>query len=287
MSPLAKIIAAVVVVGGLFVAFEGIFVVRVTEQAIVLRLGEYQKTVTQAGLHWKTPLIEDVIFMDKRVLPLDLPTEEVIASDDKRLEVDAMVRYRIVDPLQFYRTVQGNPAIFRARLTTTTGSNLRQVLGRVPFDTLLSDQRIVMMNQIRDLVETDALTYGVQIVDVRIKRADLPQQVSSQVFIRMQTEFRQLATGRRAKGREEADRIRADADRQRDVTLAEANRDADILRGEGDGEAVKIFADACARYIEFFEFYPPMQAYQKAVGPDDTMVLSPDSEFFKYLNKSN
>ncbi len=287
MSPLAKIIAAVVVVGGLFVAFEGIFVVRVTEQAIVLRLGEYQKTVTQAGLHWKTPLIEDVIFMDKRVLPLDLPTEEVIASDDKRLEVDAMVRYRIVDPLQFYRTVQGNPAIFRARLTTTTGSNLRQVLGRVPFDTLLSDQRIVMMNQIRDLVETDALTYGVQIVDVRIKRADLPQQVSSQVFIRMQTEFRQLATGRRAKGREEADRIRADADRQRDVTLAEANRDADILRGEGDGEAVKIFADAFGRDIEFFEFYRSMQAYQKAVGPDDTMVLSPDSEFFKYLNKAN
>jgi len=287
MSPLAKIIAAVVVVGGLFVAFEGIFVVRVTEQAIVLRLGEYQKTVTQAGLHWKTPLIEDVIFMDKRVLPLDLPTEEVIASDDKRLEVDAMVRYRIVDPLQFYRTVQGNPAIFRARLTTTTGSNLRQVLGRVPFDTLLSDQRIVMMNQIRDLVETDALTYGVQIVDVRIKRADLPQQVSSQVFIRMQTEFRQLATGRRAKGREQADRIRADADRQRDVTLAEANRDADILRGEGDGEAVKIFADAFGRDIEFFEFYRSMQAYQKAVGPDDTMVLSPDSEFFKYLNKSN
>ena len=287
MSPLAKIIAAVVVVGGLFVAFEGIFVVRVTEQAIVLRLGEYQKTVTQAGLHWKTPLIEDVIFMDKRVLPLDLPTEEVIASDDKRLEVDAMVRYRIVDPLQFYRTVQGNPAIFRNRLTTTTGSNLRQVLGRVPFDTLLSDQRIVMMNQIRDLVETDALTYGVQIVDVRIKRADLPQQVSSQVFIRMQTEFRQLATGRRAKGREQADRIRADADRQRDVTLAEANRDADILRGEGDGEAVKIFADAFGRDIEFFEFYRSMQAYQKAVGPDDTMVLSPDSEFFKYLNKAN
>ncbi len=287
MSPLAKIIAAVVVVGGLFVAFEGIFIVRVTEQAIVLRLGEYQETVTQAGLHWKTPLLEDVIFMDKRVLPLDLPTEEVIASDDKRLEVDAMVRYRIVDPLQFYRTVQGNPTIFRARLTTTTGSNLRQVLGRVPFDTLLSDQRIVMMNQIRDLVETDALTYGVQIVDVRIKRADLPQQVSSQVFIRMQTEFRQLATGRRAKGREQADRIRADADRQRDVTLAEANRDADIIRGEGDGEAVKIFADAFGQDVEFFEFYRSMQAYQKAVGPDDTMVLSPDSEFFKYLNKAN
>jgi membrane protease subunit HflC len=287
MNPLAKIIAVVVVIGGVFVVMEGVFVVRVTEQAIVLRLGEYRETVTDAGLHWKMPLIEDVTFMDKRVLPLDLPTEEVIASDDKRLEVDAMVRYRIVDPLQFYRTVQGNPAIFHARLTTTTGSNLRQVLGRVPFDTLLSDQRIVMMNQIRDLVETDALTYGVQIVDVRIKRADLPQQVSSQVFIRMQTEFRVQATERRAKGREEADRIRANADRQRDVTLAEANRDADIIRGEGDGEAVKIFADAFGKDIEFFEFYRSMQAYERAVGSEDTMVLSPDSEFFKYLNKAN
>jgi membrane protease subunit HflC len=286
MNPIAKIIAAVLVVGGVFVALEGLFVVRVTEQAIVLRLGEYRETVTEAGLHWKLPLIEDVTFMDKRVLPLDLPTEEVIASDDKRLEVDAMVRYRITDPLQFYRTVQGNEGIFRARLTTTAVSNLRQVLGREPFDTLLSDQRIVMMNQIRDLVETDAKTYGVQIVDVRIKRADLPQQVSSQVFIRMQTEFHAQATERRARGREEADGIRANADRQRDIILAEANRDADIIRGEGDGESVKIFADAFGKDIDFFEFYRSMQAYQQTVGSEDTMVLSPDSEFFKYLNKA-
>ena len=285
MNPLSKIIAGVLIVGAFIIALEGLFVVRVTEQAIILRLGEYKRTVSDAGLHWKMPLIEDVTFMDKRVLPLDLPTEEVIASDDKRLEVDAMVRYRIVDPLQFYRTVQGNPAIFRARLTTTAVSNLRQVLGREPFDTLLSDQRIVMMNQIRDLVEADASTYGVKIVDVRIKRADLPQQVSSQVFIRMQTEFREQATERRAQGREEADGIRARAEKEREVILAEARRDAEIIRGEGDGQAVKIFADAFGKDVDFFEFYRSMQAYQQAVGTEDTLVLSPDSEFFKYLNE--
>jgi len=287
MNPVAKIIAIVLVVGSGLVALEALYVVRVTEQAIVLRLGEYKRTVDEAGLHWKMPLLEDITFMDKRVLPLDLPTEEVIASDDKRLEVDAMVRFRIVDPLKFYRTVQGNERIFRSRLTTTSVSNLRQVLGRVPFDTLLSDQRIVMMNQIRDLVETDAATYGVKIVDVRIKRADLPLQVSSQVFIRMQTEFKVQATERRARGREEAFGINARAERERDVLLAEARRDADIIRGEGDGESVRIFAEAFGKDIDFFEFYRSMQAYNKTVGSEDTMVMSPDSEFFKFLNRAN
>jgi membrane protease subunit HflC len=286
MNPMAKIISVVALIGAVFVALEGLFVVRVTEQAIILRLGEFRREVTEAGLHWKVPLIEDVTFMDNRVLPLDLPTEEVIASDDKRLEVDAMVRYRIEDPLQFYRTVQGNERIFQARLTTTAVSNLRQVLGRAPFDTLLSDQRIVMMNQIRDLVETDAAQYGVQIVDVRIKRADLPQQVSSQVFIRMQTEFREQATERRAKGREEADGINARARKEREVILAEARRDADIIRGEGDGEAVRIFAESFGRDVDFFEFYRSMQAYQQAIGSEDTLVLSPDSQFFKYLDQN-
>jgi len=285
MNPIAKIMGIVLIAIAAFSAFASLYVVRVTEQAIVLRLGEYQYTVTEAGLHWKVPFLDDVTFMDKRVLPLDLPTEEVIASDDKRLEVDAMVRFRIVDPLQFYRTVQGNERIFRSRLTTTAVSNLRQVLGREPFDTLLSDQRIVMMNQIRDLVETDAAQYGVKIVDVRIKRADLPQQVSSQVFIRMKTEFRVQATERRAKGREEADGINARAEKEREVILAEARRDADIVRGEGDGESVKIFAEAFGRDVDFFEFYRSMSAYSKVIGSEDTMILSPDSEFFQYLDQ--
>ena len=285
MNSASKIGLLVVVGAAAIGVLSSLFVVHVTEQAIVLRLGEYKRTVTEAGLHWKIPFVEDVTFMDKRILPLDLDTQEVIASDDKRLDVDALVRYRIEAPLKFYRTVQGNEEIFRSRLTTTTASNLRQVLGREPFDTLLSDQRIVMMNQIRDLVEGDAATFGVQIVDVRIKRADLPQQVSSQVFIRMQTEFREQATERRAKGREKSDGIRAEADKDVAVILAEARRVGEVTRGEGDAEAVKIFAESFGRDVEFFEFYRSMQAYQNAVGSDDTLVLSPDSEFFKYLNK--
>jgi modulator of FtsH protease HflC len=285
MNPVVKIIGIVLVVVVGFATASSLFVVRVTDQAIVLRFGEYQETVSDAGLHWKWPFVDEVTYMDKRVLPLDLPTAEVIASDDKRLEVDAMVRYKIVDPLKFFRTVQGDERIFNSQLSTTTSSNLRQVLGRVPFDTLLSDQRIVMMNQIRDLVEADAETYGVKIVDVRIKRADLPQQVSSQVFIRMQTEFKVQATERREKGREIAAGINAQAEKEREVILAEARRDGEIIRGQGDAESVKLFAEAFGRDVEFFEFYRSMQAYSKAIGSEDTLVLSPDSEFFKYLNQ--
>ena len=284
MNATTKIGLLVIVGVAAIVALSSIFIVRVTEQAIVLRLGEYKRTVSEAGLHWKVPLIEDVTFMDRRVLSLDLPKEEVIASDDKRLEVDSMIRFRIVDPLLFFKTVQGNENQFRNRLTTTAVSNLRQVLGRVPFDTLLTEQRAEMMNQIKQLVEEDAKNFGVQIVDVRIKRADLPEQVSLQVFNRMQTEFRAQATERRAVGRQQADEIVANADKERAIIIAEANKTAEITRGEGDALAVKIFADAFGKDIDFFEFYRSMQAYGKAVDESDTLVLSPDSEFFKFLN---
>jgi membrane protease subunit HflC len=278
-----------IVAGGvlIFLLFTSVYTVSVTQQAIVLRLSSYARTVSKPGLHLKLPLFEDVTYMDKRILALDLPPQEVIASDEKRLVVDAMVRFRIADPLQFYKTVQGDESTARARITTTTVSNLRRVLGSEAFNTLLTGQRSVLMNRIRDLVASDAKRLGVQIVDVRLKRADLPPEISAAIFQRMQKEYNQQAAGRRASGLEEAQRIRAEADREKAVILAEANREGNILRGEGDGQAVKTFADAFGRDVNFFEFYRSMQAYRDAVGKDTTVILSPDSEFFKYFRDLN
>lgn len=281
------VLLAAVVIGGaaIITLFESLFVVDVRQQAIVLQFGDHKRTVQEPGLHFKTPFVQNVIYMDRRILSLDLPKEEVIASDEKRLEVDALVRFRISDPLQYYKTVQGDEGIARARLTTTAISSLRRVLGRETFSTLLTEKRAVLMGEIRDIVGKQSENFGLEIIDVRIKRADLPEQVSKQVFDRMKREFNEQASERRATGQEEAQRIRADAERQQQVILAEAGKQADITRGQGDGEAVRIFAESFGKDVEFFEFYRTMQAYQKTIGPDDTMVMSPNSDFFKYLNK--
>lgn len=271
----------------IFLLFTSLYTVSVTQQAIVLRLSSFERTVRDPGLHLKIPLIEDVIYMDKRILALDLPPQEVIASDEKRLVVDAMVRFRIEDPLRFYMTVQADEGTARARLSTTVLSNLRRVLGSEAFDTLLTGQRSALMNQIRDLSRDDAKRLGVNIVDVRLKRADLPPEISQAIFTRMQKEYNQQAAGRRASGQEEAQRIRAEADREKAVLLAEANKQGNILRGEGDAEAVKTFAAAFGRDVNFFEFYRSMQAYRDTVGKEDTIILSPDSEFFKYFRHMN
>lgn len=280
------VMVAIVIGGGLVTLFDALYTVDVRQQAIVLQFGELKRTIREPGLHVKVPFAQNVIYMDKRILSLDLPKEEVIASDEKRLEVDALVRFRISDPVQFYKTVQGDEAIGRARLTTTAISSLRRVLGVATFSTLLTEQRAGLMEEISDLVGQEASNFGLEIIDVRIKRADLPEQVSKQVFERMKREFNEQAASRRATGQEEAQRIRADADRQRQVILAEAGKQADILRGEGDGESVRIFADAFGRDVSFFEFYRSMQAYEKTISSEDTMVMSPDSQFFKYLNRS-
>jgi membrane protease subunit HflC len=271
----------------IIVLYASVYTVPVTNQVIVLRLSSYNRTVTDPGLHLKIPFLEDVIYMDKRILALDLPPQEVIASDEKRLVVDAMVRFRIEDPLQFYKTVQGDERTARARITTTVVSNLRRVLGSEAFNTLLTGQRSELMNRIRDLVGVDAKRLGVKIVDVRLKRADLPPEISAAIYSRMQKEYNQQAAGRRASGQEEAQRIRAEADREKAVILAEANKQADILRGEGDAEAVKTFAQSFGKDVNFFEFYRSMQAYRDTVGKDDTVILSPDSEFFKYFRDIN
>lgn len=286
MNKSMLVVVAIVLGAGVITLFDAMYTVDVRQQAIVLQFGELKRTIREPGLHFKLPFAQNVIYMDNRILSLDLPKEEVIASDEKRLEVDALVRFRIADPVQFYKSVQGDEAIGRARLTTTAISSLRRVLGSATFITLLTDERAGLMAEIRDLVGESAGSFGLEIIDVRIKRADLPEQVSKQVFERMKREFNEQAAERRATGQEEAQRIRADADRQREVTLAEAGKQADILRGEGDGEAVRIFAESFGKDVAFFEFYRSLQAYEKTIGSEDTLIMSPDSQFFKYLNRS-
>ncbi len=281
------VIAGLVILGIVVVtATQALYTVRETHQAIVLQFGDFKRTVREPGLHIKTPFVQNVIYMDKRVLSLDLAPQEVIASDERRLVVDALVRFRIADPLEFYKTVQGSEVIARNRLATTVQANLRAALARATFATLLTEERAGLMAQIRDQVATAIEPLGMEIIDVRIKRADLPPEISQAVFNRMQRNYNEQAAERRASGQEEAQRIRADADRERAIILAEANRDSQITRGEGDSEAVRIFAEAFGRDVDFFEFYRTMQAYQQTVGSDDTtLVLSPDSEFFKFLRR--
>lgn len=268
---------------GAFLAFSSFFTVSETQQALVLQLGEHKKTIRDPGLHFKIPLIQNVVYLDKRILNLDVSPQEVIASDQKRLVVDAIARFRIIDPLLTYQTRVNEVGAAQA-LATLLSSNVREVLGREQFITLLSGERANLMTLIRDQVNAGAKGFGIEIVDVRIRRADLPEANSQAIFIRMNTERKQEADEIRAEGREIALKIKADANRQRTVLLANAERDAQILRGEGDGEAVRIFAEAFNKDKDFFEFYRAMQAYREALGNEDTtLVLSPNSEFFKYL----
>lgn len=258
------------------------------EQAILLQFGEPRVVVNRVGteepgLRFKTPFVQNVEYFDKRVLDLDAPPEEIILGDQKRLVVDAYIRYRINDPLLFYQSV-GNEAGARTRLGAILNASTRQVLGKVELITVLSQERAKLMREIRDLVNRQSRGFGVDVIDVRIRRADLPEENSQAVYRRMQTEREREAKEFRAQGEEESQRIRSRADRERTVILAEAQRQSDILRGEGDAEAVRIFADAFGRDTEFFAFYRSMQAYSKALKQDDTtMVLSPDSEFFRFF----
>ena len=290
MNRAVMMVAAVVLVVVGFLASGAVFTVHQTQQALVLQFGNPKRlfsadlaVVTKPGLTFKLPLVQNVVFLDKRILAYDAPAEEIIASDQKRLVVDAFLRYRIVDPLKFYQSV-GNEAVARSRLGSVLNSNLRQVLGSVEFADLLTGERTELMRRITEGVSNEAVDFGIEAVDVRIKRADLPEANSQAIFRRMQTEREREAKEFRAQGAEISQRIRSRADRERTVLLAEANKQSEILRGDGDGRVVKIFADAFGKDVEFFTFYRSMEAYKKALGDEDTrMVLSPDSEFFRYF----
>ncbi len=265
------------------VAFFSIFIVKEVNQAIVLQFGDPKKIILKPGLNFKLPFIQNVVFLDKRILNLDAPPEEVIASDQKRLIVDAFARFQIVDPLKFYISV-GNERVARSRLSTIINSRIRSVLGTQRLQTLLSEDRTKQMSLIQEGVNNEAEKFGIKIVDVRIKRADLPQANSDAIFARMQTEREREAKEFRAKGAEMAITITSTADKEVTVILADAQKKSEIMKGEGDGARNKIFADAFGQDPEFFAFYRAMQAYEKAlIGGETSLVLSPDSEFFKFF----
>jgi len=269
------------------VAFFSIFIVKEVNQAIVLQFGDPKKIISKPGLNFKLPFIQNVVFLDKRILNLDAPPEEVIASDQKRLIVDAFARFQIVDPLKFYISV-GNERVARSRLSTIINSRIRSVLGTQRLQTLLSEDRTKQMSLIQEGVNNEAEKFGIKIIDVRIKRADLPQANSDAIFARMQTERNREAKEFRAKGAEMAITITSTADKEVTVILAEAQKKSEIMKGEGDGKRNKIFADAFGQDPEFFAFYRAMQAYETAlIGGETSLVLSPDSEFFKFFGSIN
>ena len=264
-------------------AFFSIFIVKEVNQAIVLQFGDPKRILLKPGLNFKLPFIQNVVFLDKRILNLDAPPEEVIASDQKRLIVDAFARFQIVDPLKFYISV-GNERVARSRLSTIINSRIRNVLGQQELQTLLSQDRTKQMALIQDGVNNEAAKFGIEIVDVRIKRADLPPANSDAIYRRMQTEREREAKEFRAKGAEMAVTITSTADKEVTVILAEAQKQSEIMKGEGDGQRNNIFADAFGQDPEFFAFYRSMQAYGKAFNAGETsMILSPDSEFFKFF----
>ena len=268
------------------VAFFSIFIVKEVNQAIVLQFGDPKRIITKPGLNFKLPFIQNVVFLDKRILNLDTPPEEVIASDQKRLIVDAFARFQIVDPLKFYISV-GNERVARSRLSTIINSRIRNVLGQQELQTLLSKDRTKQMTLIQEGVNNEAENFGIKIVDVRIKRADLPQANSEAIYRRMQTEREREAKEFRARGAEMAVTITSTADKEVTVILADAQKKSEIMKGEGDGQRNKIFANAFGKDPEFFGFYRGMQAYEKAlIGGETSLILSPDSEFFKFFGNT-
>lgn len=276
------VLGIIVLIGGV-IAFSALFTVHQTQQALVLQFGEPKRVVRDPGLHAKIPFVQNVIFLDKRMLSFEGAGEEVIASDRKRLVVTSFLRYHIEDPLRFFQTV-GNQNVARQRLNALLTSSLRQVIGTVPFQTILTGERAELMAQIAARVNAESKDLGITISDVRIKRADLPEANNQAIYARMKTEREREAREFRAQGAEISQRIRSRADREKVVLVAEAQKQAQILRGEGDGKAVRISAEAFGTDVEFFTFYRSMQAYRESLGSESTtMVLSPDSDFFRYF----
>jgi membrane protease subunit HflC len=281
-----KISIFVAVLIGLLI-YSTFFIVKETHQAIVLQLGEPKKVYKDAGLYFKIPLIQNVHFLDKRVIDIDAPAEEVIALDQKRIIVDAYAKFIINDPLKFYISV-GNERIAQSRLASIINAKIRGVLGKENLVNLISTNRNKLMSQITKDVAEEAKDFGIDVIDVRIKRADLPSANSEAIFKRMQTERTREAKEFRAQGFEVGQTIKSIADKEVAIILADARKTAQITRGEGDGLRNKIFAEAFGRDPEFFSFYRAMQSYEKSLisGSETSLVLSPDSEFFRYFGES-
>jgi modulator of FtsH protease HflC len=286
-SPVTGIVTLILLFLVAIVAYSSFFTVQQTEQALVVRLGKPVDIATEPGLHFKAPFIDTVIPIDKRILDLENPSQEVIASDQKRLVVDAFARYRIKDALKFYQSV-GSIQAANLQLTTLLNASLRRVLGEVTFIQVVRDEREALMGRIRDQLDKEADGYGIQVVDVRIRRADLPEQNSQAVYERMKTERQREAAEFRAQGGQKAREIRSSADREATVIVAEANSKSEQIRGEGDGERNRLFAEAYGKDPDFFAFYRSMTAYENGLKSADTrFLLRPDSDFFKYFGSAS
>jgi membrane protease subunit HflC len=284
-------LAVVAVIG--FVLYLSVFIVDQTQQAMVLRFGQVVAPIggelapiTKPGLYYKLPLVDNVVYFEKRILDLDSPPLEIIASDQKRLVVDAFGRYKIVNALLFYQSL-GTVEEARDRLSSVLNSAVRRVLGDATFIQLVRDERANLMQKITDQVDREASSFGIQMVDVKIRRADLPPENSAAIYQRMQTERQRQATEIRAQGEQAARRIRAEADRSATVIVAEANGEASRLQGDGEAERNRIYAEAYGKDPEFFGFYRSMLAYTAGLkGGETRLVISPDSEFFRYFGNS-
>jgi membrane protease subunit HflC len=267
----------------LFLLFTSVFVVKETEQVMVVRFGSPVEQIKTPGIHFKLSILDDARIFEKRILNVNPRAEEVLLTDQKRLVVDTFARYRIVDMLRFFQTLTTESAA-EQRLNTVINAAVRGNLGRVPMKSVLSDKRDGLMRQILSEVNIEAKRFGIQVVDIRIVRSDLPQQVTEATFARMRSERQREANEARAEGREQALEIRSMADKDRTVIISEATRDSQILRGEGDKTAISTYAKSFGQDPQFYAFYRSLEAYRSSLAkPDTTMILSPDSEFFKYF----
>lgn len=283
MGRVFAIILAIVVVAGGIVASSALYTVNEIQQAMVMQFGKVVGVETKPGLKFKVPFVQNVIYVDRRVLAVSTNRSEVVTRDQKRLMVDSFARFRITDPLLYYQSF-GNLGVAYSRMETILNSQVKQILGREILTNIVSGERTNLMNTIKNQVNAESERRGVQVVDVRIVRADLPDANSQKVFDRMRTQREQEAREIRAEGAEIAQRIKANADRERTVLVANAKKDSEILRGTGDAEKNRIFAEAFGQDPSFFSFYRSMQAYREAISDDDTtLVLSPNSDFFKYF----
>ena len=287
MSPRMNLIGGLLATV-LVVLAMSIFTVDQRQYALVFQLGEVKKVITEPGLNFKIPMIQNVRYFEKRILTLDNnDPERFITSEKKNVLVDSFIKWRIVDPKLYYISVGGDEARAKIRLNQTVNAGLREEFGKRLVHDVISGERDKIMNQMREKADQDARTIGVQIVDVRIKRVELPNEVSDSVYRRMEAERKRVANELRSEGSAEAEKIRADADRQREVIIAEAYRDAQKAKGEGDAKATAIYAQAFAPNPEFYAFYRSLEAYRGSFGSKaDILVLEPNSEFFKYMKNS-
>jgi membrane protease subunit HflC len=278
-----QLLIGVVVIAAGLALFSSMFTVNMREQALVIQLGNPKRVITDPGLHFKTPIIQSVVYLDKRVLDYDARSVEVPTRDQKQLIVDAFARYRIVDPLEYFKAVR-NEATAHGRLGNFMEASLREILGNVPMLRILTEERANLMNDIGDIVNRQAKTLGINVIDVRMKRVDLPEANSNAIFGRMQTQREQEARRIRAEGFRDAREIKAEADKQYRVILAEARKQAEILRGEGDAEGERIYINAYGQDHDFFDFWRSMQALTRGLADDTTSYIgSPDGDFFRFF----